>query len=659
MLSFNSSRRYQTADIETTSVRLGTTVYVAGWRPTERGARFDFTVGQISSIDPQAQGYELGYSNITSQGMSGGPILDDNGRLIGMHGAGEGQTFRLDGQEYRLKEGINWGIPIREFIQGSASRIAERGREKLRQRDYVGAIADFNQGLFFNPNSVEALTGRAYAHFAQGNLRDAISDASSAISNDSSFSVAYLVRGASYALQGNHSRAIEDYTRAIELRSDFAEAHGLRAVSRAELREYRDANLDAARGIELAPDNPFAHFRRSEVRYLVGELDAAAADQRQGESLMASFSPSGYQVALLEGNPRTERMPASLPEPNLGSEPSPRDRDNRPATPPASDRQAAAPTPATGPSRSISHLPEANFPLEQTLEAGESIHSLAVSPNGAWIAGGGEDGTVYVWDREGNLVTRFTEHSQRVNDLDFSADSSSFLASASSDGTARLWNVGSRNLIRTLRQDGNSQSALAVAFSRTGQSIMVGRRNGSIELWDSRTGEMRTSLGGHLRGTTSLAIHPNGRWLASSGSDRTVKIWDLSSGEALQTLTGHSQTIFSIAFDETGDRLASCDFDAVTKIWDVQTGAEIHENRGGWAAHGLAFGSNNLVAVALQTNSAGDGAIALWDAETGNSRGVVLSGVPALRTVRSVRFNADGSLVSAGEDGLVRIWNVP
>ena len=139
MLSFNSSRRYQTADIETTSVRLGTTVYVAGWRPTERGARFDFTVGQISSIDPQAQGYELGYSNITSQGMSGGPILDDNGRLIGMHGAGEGQTFRLDGQEYRLKEGINWGIPIREFIQGSASRIAERGREKLRQRDYVGA----------------------------------------------------------------------------------------------------------------------------------------------------------------------------------------------------------------------------------------------------------------------------------------------------------------------------------------------------------------------------------------------------------------------------------------------------------------------------------------------------------------------------------------
>ena len=281
-----------------------------------------------------------------------------------------------------------------------------------------------------------------------------------------------------------------------------------------------------------------------------------------------------------------------------------------------------------------------------------------MSPNGAWIAGGGEDGTVYVWDREGNLVTRFTEHSQRVNDLDFSADSS-FLASASSDGTARLWNVGSRNLIRTLRQDGNSQSALAVAFSRTGQSIMVGRRNGSIELWDSRTGEMRTSLGGHLRGTTSLAIHPNGRWLASSGSDRTVKIWDLSSGEALQTLTGHSQTIFSIAFDETGDRLASCDFDAVTKIWDVQTGAEIHENRGGWAAHGLAFGSNNLVAVALQTNSAGDGAIALWDAETGNSRGVVLSGVPALRTVRSVRFNADGSLVSAGEDGLVRIWNVP
>ncbi|TVR16057.1 MAG: hypothetical protein EA395_00660 [Phormidium sp. GEM2.Bin31] len=658
MLSFNSSSRYQTAEIETNPVRLGTTVYVAGWRPTARGARFDFTPGQISSIDPQPQGYELGYSNVTNQGMSGGPILDGNGRLIGMHGAGEGQTFSIDGEEYRLKEGINWGIPIREFVQGSASRIAARGRDKLGQRDYVGAIADFNQGLFFNPNSVEALTGRAYAHFAQGNLREAISDASSAISNDSSFSVAYLVRGASYALQGNHSRAIEDYTRAIELRSDFAEAHGLRAVSRAELREYRDANIDAARAIELAPDNPFAYFRRSEVRDLVGELDAAAADLRQGQQLMESFSPSGYQVALLEGNPRTERMPGNLPEPDLASDSPPRDRNDRQASPPAGDRQAASPTPTTSASRSISHLPEANFPLHQTLNAGESIYSLALSPDGAWIAGGGEDGTIYLWDRDGNLVTRFTEHSQRVNDLDFSSDSS-FLASASSDGTALLWNIGSQNLVRTLRQDGNSQSALAVVFSQTGQTIMVARRNGSIELWDSRTGEMRTSLGGHLGGTTALAVHPNGRLLASSGADRTVKIWDISSGRVVQTLSGHGATIFSISFDETGNRLASCDFDSVTKIWDMETGEKIHESRGGWAAHGLAFGQNHLVAVGLQTDSAGQGAIALWDAETGDSRGVLRGGGPALRTVRSVRFNSDGSLVSAGEDGMVRIWNVP
>ena len=667
MLSFNSSSRYETAEIETGSVPLGTTVYVAGWRPTDRGSRFDFTPGQISSIDPQAQGYELGYTNVTNQGISGGPILDGDGRLVGMHGAGEGQVLSIDGEDYRLKEGINWGIPIREFIQGSASRIAARGREQLGQRDYVGAIADFNQGLFFNPNSVEALTGRAYAHFAEGNLGDAIADASAAISNDSSFSVAYLVRGASYALQGDHSRAIEDYTRAIELRSDFAEAHGLRAVSRAELREYRDANIDAARAIELAPDNPFAYFRRSEVRDLVGELDASEADERQGQQLMESFSPSGYQVALLEGNPRTERMPGNLPEPNLATNSSPRDRDDRQgsssgsdrqASPPASDRQATAPPPTTSASRSISHLPEANFDLQRTLDAGESIYSLAVSPNGSWIAGGGEDGTIYLWNRDGNLVTRLTGHSQRVNGLDFSANSS-LLASASSDGKAILWNVNSQNLVRTLRQDDDSQSALAVAFSKTGQSVMVARHNGSIELWDSRTGQMRTSLGGHLGGTTSLAVHPNGRWLASSGSDRTVKIWEISSGRILKTLRGHEATIFSLSFNETGDRLASCDFNAVTKIWDVETGTEVQGSEGGWAAHGIAFGANNLVAVALQVSRAGEGAISLWDAETGASRGVLRYGGSALRTVRSVRFNSEGFLVSAGDDGLVRVWDIP
>lgn len=658
MLSFNSSTRYQTAEIETGSVPLGTTVYVAGWRPTDSGSRFVFTPGQISSIDPQPQGYELGYSNETNQGMSGGPILDGNGRLIGMHGAGDGQEFSIEGEDYRLKEGINWGIPIREFVEGSASRIAARGREKLGQRDYIGAIADFNQGLFFNSESVEALTGRAYAHFAQGNLGDAISDASAAISNDSSFSVAYLVRGASYALEGNHDRAIEDYTRAIELRSDFAEAHGLRAVSRAELREFRDANIDAARGIELAPDNPFAYFRRSEVRDLVGELDASEADERQGQQLMESFSPSGYQVALLEGNPRTERMPGNLPEPNLATNRPQRDRDDRQASPPASDRQATAPPPTTSASQGISHLPEANLDLQRTLEAGESIYALAVSPDGSWIAGGGEDGTIYLWNRDGNLVTRLTEHSERVNGLDFSADSS-LLASASSDGKAILWNVNSQNLVRTLRQDDDSQSALAVAFSKTGQSVMVARRNGSIELWDSRTGQMRTSLGGHLGGTTGLAVHPNGRWLASSGSDRTVKIWDISSGRILKTLRGHEATIFSLSFNETGDRLASCDFNAVTKIWDVETGTEVQGSEGGWAAYGIAFGANNLVAVALQVSRDGEGAISLWDAETGDSRGVLRYGGSALRTVRSVRFNSEGFLVSAGDDGLVRVWNVP
>ncbi|MGC9502436.1 trypsin-like peptidase domain-containing protein [Baaleninema sp.] len=651
LVSFSSSSSYDTAEIASDAVRLGTSIYVAGWLPGEGQGRFTFTPGQVSSFDLQTGGYEIGYTNVTNAGMSGGPVFDENGELVAMHGSADGQALEINGETVRLKEGINWGIPIARFLEGSAEAMAARGRQKLAQGDYRGAMADFNQGLFFNPDSAEALTGRGYAYFARQDYREAIADASDAIDRDSNFSVAYLLRGASYAQRRDYDRAIADYTRAIELRNNFAEAYGLRGVSYAELQQYRPANLDAARAIELSPDNPFAYFRRSEVRDLIGEIEAARADRQRGEELLESFEPTGYQVALLEGGGRDHQIEAAANVPSSSR------RD--PTPPPVETQRVPAPEPtvaraSSGLPKSISHLPQTSLNVEATIEAGENIRALAVSPDGSSIAGGGESGTIYLWDSNGDLVARLTGHESQVESLAFSPNGA-LLGSGSSDKTARVWDLRSQSLRHTLGNR-DSPSALSVTFNPTGQQFIVGRRDGQIEVWDVRTGRLRNSLGGHLGGTTTLAVHPNGRILASSGGDRKIKLWNLANGTVLQTLIGHGELVQSISFDSTGDRLASCDFEGELKIWQTDTGSEIQHGRGGWAAHAVAFGNDDLVAVGLQTASTGTGAIALWDTQTGQYRGVEVGG---LRTVRAIAFNPNGSLVSASEDGTVRIWQIP
>ena len=141
LIQFQSSEPHLVATVATSDPEVGEKVYAAGFPLYEQDdssidtislgiEAFRLTRGEVSLIPPKSlpDGYHLGYTNDTEIGMSGGPIFNTKGFLVGVHGRGKHRdpdfgvyTFE-DGSEptpEMLETMIesSWGIPITTYLQ--------------------------------------------------------------------------------------------------------------------------------------------------------------------------------------------------------------------------------------------------------------------------------------------------------------------------------------------------------------------------------------------------------------------------------------------------------------------------------------------------------------------------------------------------------------
>ena len=210
-----------------------------------------------------------------------------------------------------------------------------------------------------------------------------------------------------------------------------------------------------------------------------------------------------------------------------------------------------------------------------SIGAAHSALDVAVSPDGATLASH-HNATVKLWDVStgANTLTFEVQHwgNSGFKSVAFSPPDGAILAGVSGESTVKLWNLATRVNFADLDHDASVSS---VAFSLDGTRLATASTEGTVHLWDPKTGKHMTSWEGHSAWVGAVAFSPpDGATLATkSGWDGTVKFWDVRTKRLVATLynkLGGSP----MAFSPDGAILA-CGSHELVRLWHVATRSQI------------------------------------------------------------------------------------
>lgn len=206
---------------------------------------------------------------------------------------------------------------------------------------------------------------------------------------------------------------------------------------------------------------------------------------------------------------------------------------------------------------------------------------MAYSPEGTYLATGGDDGKLKLWTTKNclNFVT-FNEHTSKITALQFIPKKGNAVLSASLDGTVRAYDLVKYRNFRTLTTPKPAQFSCLAIEGTSGDIIAAGALDPfDVYIWSLRTGQLLEIFSSHTAPVSSVTFSPanamseSGSILASSSWDMTVKVWDIFGRQGLLETLEHSSEVVTCEFHPTTkNELVSTTLGGQLFLWDAEEG---------------------------------------------------------------------------------------
>jgi WD40 repeat protein len=295
------------------------------------------------------------------------------------------------------------------------------------------------------------------------------------------------------------------------------------------------------------------------------------------------------------------------------------------------------------------------------------VTSAAFDPRGERVVSGGLDRLCRLWvvgrspDRSfGPTVLAGSRSAIEI--VHFTSNGRGVVAHA--NGSSRpvdLWSTEPTGIRLDLPHSGELTMAM---YSPDGERILTGSRDLMVRVWDARTGQLRKQYPYPTR-STAAAFGPDGTWFVEalySGESPIARLWTEAKDTPIE-LSGHRMPIVVIKVSHDGQQIATASEDGTVRIWDP-SGTYL-----GSLEHSPMTSSKRQLHLEgvldvdwshddqLLVTAGADGQAKVWDAK---SRALITSLIGHTGAVTSASFSADGAYVlTSGRDGSARLWQAP
>jgi WD40 repeat protein len=285
------------------------------------------------------------------------------------------------------------------------------------------------------------------------------------------------------------------------------------------------------------------------------------------------------------------------------------------------------------------------------------VTRIAISADGRLLATGDQQGEVHVWDLAAGAETSLLDcHEDEIVGLAFLSQAATLLT-VGRDRTINVWRSKRPFSPRLAALDNGDVKLWALAVAPNDAAIYAGGRPGYLAAWDLETGE-RTRLFEGFEGTIdAVALNSQGTHIGCCGwKEQNVVVFDTQTGEKAAEFQTETN-VRCVRFSPDDQWLAAGGEDGTLRLWDWRTDADpTSVPTGPQAVYDVAFSPDGCGG---DWRSKEPGHVTFWKrGDAAGSWSEVRRLTEHTQAVRTVTFNRDGSrLASAGEDGLVIIWD--